>query len=102
MAGSLVMFMLSTSFTLLVVSRVLQGVSGTGIFTIGMALLADSVPEADIALSTGQAMMGLSLGALAGPPIGGALYQKLGYYAPWIFCIIIVSLSTHLLGTDQD
>ena len=83
--------MLSKSFALLVISRILQGVSGTGIFTLGFALLADCVPEHKIALATGNAMIGMAIGSLAGPPIGGALYQKLGWYSPWIFSLIIVS-----------
>lgn len=113
MAGSLVMFMLSKTFTLLLISRILQGVSGTGIWTIGLALLADCVPEERLALAMGNAMIGLSVGSFAGwvvilafeaqqltqqtimcpfrPPLGGVLYHRLGYYAPWIFSIAIVS-----------
>lgn len=66
MAGSLVMFMLSKTFTLLLISRILQGVSGTGIWTIGLALLADCVPEERLALAMGNAMIGLSVGSFAG------------------------------------
>ena len=43
MIGALIMFMLSTTFPLLLVSRILQGVSGTGVFVLGFALLAVSV-----------------------------------------------------------
>ncbi len=66
MAGALVMFMLSKTFTLLLISRILQGVSGTGIWTIGLALLADCVPEERLALAMGNAMIGLSIGSFAG------------------------------------
>lgn len=66
MAGALVMFMLSKTFALLLVSRILQGVSGTGIWTIGLALLADCVPEERLALAMGNAMIGLSLGGFSG------------------------------------
>jgi MFS family permease len=30
-----------------------------------------------------------TVGSVAGSPIGGALYQNLGYKAPFIFCIIL-------------
>lgn len=66
MAGALVMFMLSKTFVLLLISRILQGVSGTGIWTIGLALLADCVPEERLALAMGNAMIGLSLGGFSG------------------------------------
>lgn len=86
------MFMLSKSFALLLVSRILQGISGTGVFTLGLALLADCADEERIALAMGNALIGMSMGGVSGPPIGGALYQKMGYYAPWIFSIAIVSI----------
>lgn len=31
---------------------------------------------------------GVSIGATIGPPIGGALYDAMGWHAPFIFCII--------------
>lgn len=60
------MFMLSKTFTLLLISRILQGVSGTGIWTIGLALLADCVPEERLAMAMGNVMIGLSLGGFSG------------------------------------
>ncbi len=39
------LFMLTESYALLVVSRFLQGISGTGIWTLGLSLITDSVPE---------------------------------------------------------
>lgn len=42
---ALVLFMLTESYALLVVSRFLQGISGTGIWTLGLSLITDSVPE---------------------------------------------------------
>ncbi|TYJ55603.1 hypothetical protein B9479_003753 [Cryptococcus floricola] len=34
-------------------------------------------------------MSGLSMGQSIGPPIGGVLYQHLGWKAPFIFCVIV-------------
>lgn len=48
MAGGILMFMFTESYTALVISRVLQGISGTGIWTLGLAMIVDSVPEARI------------------------------------------------------
>lgn len=86
------MFALSKTFALLAISRILQGFSGTGVFTLGFALLADCVPEDQFALAAGNAMIGMSIGGVVGPTIGGALYSELGYWAPWIFSLIIVSV----------
>lgn len=40
--------------------------------------------------------MGVTIGSLAGPPIAGILYQRLGFRAPFIFGIIITAID--LLG----
>lgn len=36
--------------------------------------------------------MGLTIGNLVGPPVGGALYQRWGFRAPFIFGIIITGI----------
>jgi MFS family permease len=90
--ASLVMFMVSKTFALLLVSRILQGISGTVLFSLGLALLAECVPAERVAAASGNAMIGLSLGSVLGPVAGGALYDQLGYAAPWILCIALVSL----------
>lgn len=91
MAGSLVMFMLLRTFALLLVSRILQGISGTAIFTLGFALLADCVGAERLAFAAGNAMIGISLGGIMGPVLGGVLYDHLGYYSVWICGLIFVS-----------
>lgn len=84
------MFMLSKTFVLLLVSRILQGISGTAIFTLGFALLADCVGPERMAFAAGNAMIGISLGAIMGPVLGGVLYDHLGYYSVWICGLIFV------------
>jgi MFS family permease len=37
-------------------------------------------------------MTGSVLGFLIGPPLGGVLHAKLGYRAPFIFCIVLCFL----------
>lgn len=85
----------------MVISRTLQGISGTGIWTLGLTLITDSVPEQRLGTvmvsaapcrrsssssslnlhgtKQGQGMVGFSTGSLIGPPIGGVLYKRLGY-----------------------
>lgn len=54
--------------------------------------IQDCVSEERMAVTSGHAMIGLALGSVCGPAIGGALYDHLGYYAPWIFSICLVSM----------
>lgn len=37
----------------------------------------------------GYVMIGFSIGSLVGPPIGGVLYSRLGYRAPFIFILCL-------------
>ncbi|GAA5906007.1 hypothetical protein JCM8208_006316 [Rhodotorula glutinis] len=92
MAGAVIMFMESESFALMVVARILQGFSGTVLWTIGLALLVDSVPEQRLGTVLGYVMVGYSVGQAIGPPVGGVLYERLGYRAPFIFSIVLVAI----------
>ncbi|GAA5976189.1 hypothetical protein JCM11641_001076 [Rhodosporidiobolus odoratus] len=92
MAGAVIMFMEAKSYTLMVVARILQGFSGTFLWTIGLALVTDSVPEQRVGVVLGQVMIGFSLGQAIGPPVGGTMYDRLGYRAPFVFSIILVAI----------
>ncbi|GAA5956568.1 hypothetical protein JCM3765_003486 [Sporobolomyces pararoseus] len=90
MIGAIIMFMEANSFALMVVARILQGFSGTVLWTIGLALVTDSVPEERAGVVLGQVMIGFSIGQGIGPPAGGAIYQKFGWRGPFVFILIIV------------
>ncbi|GAA5829780.1 hypothetical protein JCM11251_007876 [Rhodosporidiobolus azoricus] len=92
MAGAIILFMETSSFTAMVIARIMQGFSGTVLWTIGLALVTDSVPEARVGVVLGYVMIGFSLGQAIGPPVGGTMYARLGYRAPFIFSIILVGV----------
>ena len=74
----------------------IAGISGTAIFTLGFALLADCVGSERLAFAAGNAMIGISLGGIMGPVLGGLLYDHLGYYSVWICGLIFVWLACPL------
>ncbi|OXG80543.1 hypothetical protein C348_03667 [Cryptococcus neoformans Gb118] len=86
---SLILFMLATPYWAMVISRFLQGASSTVVWSVGFALICENVEEKNIGRQVGFAMAGVSIGQTIAPPIGGALYSKMGWYAPFIFCIIV-------------
>lgn len=65
MAGATVLMMETTSYPVMVIARVLQGFSGTGIFTLGLSLIADSVPEERLGVIAGTCLSGYSLGQVS-------------------------------------
>ncbi|BGP30281.1 hypothetical protein JCM10296v2_002035 [Rhodotorula toruloides] len=90
MAGSIVLFMECKGFAPMLVARLWQGLSGTILWTFGLALVIDSVPEQHVGKSLGIVMSGLSVGEAIGPPIGGALYRHIGWRAPFIFLLVLL------------
>ncbi|GAA99059.1 uncharacterized protein L969DRAFT_74093 [Mixia osmundae IAM 14324] len=96
MACSLVLFMLARSYWLLVLARVLQGCSGSGLWILSLPLIIDTCPEAKLGTTLGYVMLGLTVGSVIGPVLGGVLYTNLGYYAPFIFAIILVLIDLTL------
>ncbi|GAA5904707.1 MFS transporter [Sporobolomyces salmoneus] len=92
MVGAIVMFMEADNYALMVVARILQGISGTVLWTIGLALVTDSVPEARAGVVLGYVMIGFSLGSGIGPPSGGAIYDRYGWRGPFIFSIILIGI----------
>ncbi|KAM0755934.1 MFS general substrate transporter [Meredithblackwellia eburnea MCA 4105] len=103
MAGAIVLFMETSSYTAMIVSRILQGISGTGIWTLGTALITDSVPTPRVGAVMGQVMIGHSVGSLIGPPVGGVLYGRMGYRAPFVFalCLIFFDFALRLLVIEK-
>lgn len=89
MAAALFLFMFTDNYAAMVVSRVWQGCSGTGLWTLGLALITDSVPEQRVGTVMGQVMIGFSIGTSIGAPVGGVLYERLGYKAPFVFSLVL-------------
>ncbi|KAJ6519322.1 major facilitator superfamily domain-containing protein [Mycena sanguinolenta] len=89
--GSQIMLMEAPNFPVMCVARVLQGFGSTMVWVVALALLCDTTPEKFIGRQLGLAMIGMSVGYLAGPPLGGALYSRFGYRGPFV-CGIIVAL----------
>ncbi|CAD6570457.1 MAG: hypothetical protein TREMPRED_005852 [Tremellales sp. Tagirdzhanova-0007] len=101
--GALILFMLVTPFWLMVVSRFLMGAASTVVWSVGFALICENVEEKNIGRQIGFALAGVSVGTTIAPPIGGALYSKLGWHAPFIFTIALcaIDLVARLLVIEQ-
>lgn len=92
LAISLILFWKASPLPVLIFSRILQGASGTGIWTIGLALICDTVPESKKGTIIGYVLIGWSLGMIIGPLMGGILYDSLGYDAIFISALILTGV----------
>ncbi|ORY87388.1 hypothetical protein BCR35DRAFT_302124 [Leucosporidium creatinivorum] len=90
MMGAIILVMETASFTAMVISRVLQGVSGTAVWTLGLSLIT-RVPEHRVGSVMGFAMIGFSVGELIGPPV--EVYSTIGWDTALPSSLLCVSSS---------
>ena len=68
-----------TSLALLVAGRTLQGISSAVVWTVGLALISDSVEKEEMGQAMGYIALSMSIGSIAGPLLGGVVYARAGY-----------------------
>ncbi|KAL8645737.1 MAG: hypothetical protein Q9210_006543 [Variospora velana] len=81
--GATIMLSLGQSVPVLIVARVLQGTSAAVVWTIGLALVLDTVGPNNLGKTIGSIFGFISIGELAAPVLGGVVYKKAGY--PGVF-----------------
>ncbi|KAI3395040.1 hypothetical protein diail_1863 [Diaporthe ilicicola] len=80
LAGSTIFLCLGRTIALLIIGRILQGLSAAIVWTVGLALMVDTVPDR-IGEAMGYSAIAMSMGLLVSPAIGGAVFAAAGYYA---------------------
>lgn len=74
-----IMLALGQSIAVLVIARVLQGTSAAVVWTVGLAMILDTVGPENLGKVIGSIFSFISVGELAAPVLGGVLYDKTGY-----------------------
>lgn len=92
LGATTVLFAVGTTLPILLIARILQGLSGAITFTIGFTLLFDAVGKEGIGRATGYTSMSLSLGILTGPVAGGLLYEYGGYVHVFIPAFVLIAV----------
>ncbi|XP_006454567.1 hypothetical protein AGABI2DRAFT_214792, partial [Agaricus bisporus var. bisporus H97] len=87
LAGSQIMFMEAPTYAVMCVARVIQGISSSIVWVVGLAFLCEATPPEIIGRQMGIAMAGLSFGLVLAPPIGGVLYSRFGFRGPFVFAL---------------
>ncbi|KAI4139596.1 MAG: hypothetical protein L6R39_006208 [Caloplaca ligustica] len=82
LAATLMLF-LGKTIPVLIVARILQGTSAAVVWTIGLALVLDTVGPGNLGKTIGSIFGFISIGELAAPVLGGVVYEKAGY--PGVF-----------------
>lgn len=93
LAAATALLCVGTNIGLWISGRLFQGAAAGVVWTVGIALLVDTVGKEGLGQAIGYMSMSLSIGTLAGPLLGGVLYQHGGYYS-------VFGLAFGLIGID--
>lgn len=85
LGATTVLFAFATSYPVLLVARVLQGLAAAATWTTGLALLAEGFPSERRGQAMATAFAAANVGILLGPPVSGFLTESLGPRSPFLF-----------------
>ncbi|KAK6852199.1 MFS transporter-like protein [Apiospora arundinis] len=79
--------------TVMCIGRLLQGLASAAVWSVGLALLVDTVGKSEVPVAMGYVNIGFSCGTVAGPIVGGVTYSIGGFNTT-------MGLAVGLLGLD--
>lgn len=92
LGGSTIMFWVARTLASLVIARVLQGLSAAVVWTVGMALVVDTVGKDQVGAAMGYVSMSMTVGTVFGPFIGGVVLSQISYDAVFAIAVALVVL----------
>jgi MFS family permease len=73
-----ILLFVGKSIAVLILARILQGISAAVVWTVGMALVMDTVGSGKLGITIGSIFSIISVGELVAPVVGGIVYEKAG------------------------
>ncbi|KAL4734556.1 major facilitator superfamily domain-containing protein [Aspergillus similis] len=92
LGASTALLCVGTHIGLWIAGRLCQGVSAAVVWTVGCALLIDTVDKDGLGQALGYIGMGMTFGAMGGPLLGGVLYEHGGYYSVFALAFALIAL----------
>ena len=92
LSASTIMLNLGRSIDVLIVGRILQGLSAAVVWCVGLALVADTVHTDEIGECMGYVFTGMAVAMLSGPLLGGVVFDKGGYNAVFAMCYGLIGV----------
>ena len=89
-------FALATTLPVLLVARLLEGLSTAIVAVVGNALMCNVVEPKRLGRAMGLSSMALSIGLLVGPVLGGVLYEYCGYFETFLPALALVGIEVGL------
>lgn len=103
LAGATLLLCLGRSTTAMLIGRMLQGASAAVVWTVGLALMADTVRPTEIGQMVAWVSLSLTLAELVAPLLGGIVFNKGGYYPVFYmsFGMIIIDIILRVLLVEK-
>ncbi|KAF4441231.1 hypothetical protein F53441_12080 [Fusarium austroafricanum] len=96
LCGATVFLCTGRTLALFMVGRALQGISAALTWTVGLALVVDTVDKEHIGKAMGWISTACSMGILVAPLLGGLVYGKGGYYSVFAMCFGLLAVDIAL------
>lgn len=104
LAGATILLCLGSSLLVLVLGRVVQGISSALTWTAGITLAVDTVGKHEVGKTMGVCSLGMNLAMLLAPLVGGVIFENSGYYSVFgmAFGLIFLDLIWRLTLIERE
>ena len=87
----------------MILARVLQGASSAVAWTVGLAVLADTLPTEQLGVAMGTIGSVVSFAMVSSPVIGGAIFHAFGFHAVFWFlgAMLVIDVLLRLLMIER-
>ncbi|MBN1288545.1 MAG: MFS transporter [Actinobacteria bacterium] len=92
MSGSFVFYALADSYLLLVIARLLDGATAAATWSAALALVGDRFSESESGQKYGYLFSAIAMASIAGPLLGGVLYDAAGIRAPFFLIAALCAI----------
>lgn len=95
---------IGTQIALWIIGQMILGFGSAMVWTNTLALIVDTVPEAQLARFLGYTSLSLSLGVFLGPVLGGVMYEHAGNHGVWsmMYGIFFLDLMLRVLLVEPQ
>jgi len=103
MVISTIVFFLGTTPVTIVISRAIQGASTTFTWVTGLAYLVSQVGEDELGAYVGWTTVGVAIGEIVGPMVGGPIYDYLGHWAAFgvVEALLLVDILLRVFAKEK-
>lgn len=103
LGGATVIICLGKSIAVLAIGRVLQGISASVPWVVGLSLIVDTVGSEGVGQAMGYVGLSMSLAMLVAPLLGGIVFAEAGYYSVFAmaFGLILLDIVLRLVMIEK-